>query len=105
LRNKGAAQSAPFTAIGECPIRETWYVLEDGSYADPREVSAGKKPGSLVGKSGVAVAMKGDVPSTRSVDPEEERAKKPAASKAKEATSPNNREMKADDSGPKYKTR
>lgn len=89
-------------------MRETWYVLEDGSCADPREVSAGKTPGSLVGKSGVAVAMRGDVPSTRSVDPHEERAKcKPKARemKAEEPEKPAaNREMKAG-SGKTYKTR
>lgn len=55
-------------------MRETWYVLEDGNVADPSEVSPDKS-GSLKHKSGVAVAMRGDVPSSRSVDPEEERGK------------------------------
>lgn len=53
---------------------ETWYVLKDGAVVSPSEVSPGKD-GGLVHKSGVAVAMRGDVPSTRSVDPEAESAK------------------------------
>ena len=55
-------------------MRETWYVLEDGTAADPREV-APDASGVLRHKNGVAVAMKGQVTSSRGVDPEEERAK------------------------------
>lgn len=56
-------------------MRETWYVLEDGSKVHPSEIVRDKKTGGLVHKSGVAVAMKGDVPHSYSVDPDEERAK------------------------------
>lgn len=55
-------------------MRETWYVLEDGSVADPAEVAT-DNGGVLRHASGVAVAMKGQVPSSRGVDPDEERAK------------------------------
>jgi len=55
-------------------MRETWYVLEDGTYADPNDV-APDDMSVLRHKSGVAVAMRGQVPSTRSVDPDEERAR------------------------------
>lgn len=73
-------------------MRETWYVLEDGTYADPNECST-DEAGKLVHKSGVAVAMRGQVPSSRGVDPEEERAK------------PKGKELKADKPKPPYKTR
>ena len=82
-------------------MRETWYVLEDGSVADPREVARDVK-GVLRNKAGVAVAMRGDAHSSRGVDPEEERAKaKPAKSKEMRAEDPRRppyrtREMKAD---------
>jgi hypothetical protein len=77
---------------------ETWYVLEDGTAADPGEVMP-DKTGRLRHKGGAAVAMRGDVPSTRSVDPEEQRAK------AKKFLPKNDRQLKADDDGVKYKTR
>lgn len=64
--------------------RETWYVLENGDVCHPSEVVADDK-GALRHKNGVAVAMRGDAYSSRSVDPEEERAKrkdlKPEASR------------------------
>lgn len=47
--------------------RETWYVLEDGTVADPREVVSDGS-GKLFHKSGLAVAMRGDTPSSRGVD-------------------------------------
>lgn len=89
-------------------MRETWFVLEDGTYADPNEV-APDKAGKLRHKSGVAVAMRGDVPSTRSVDPDEERAKsKPKAREAapakKDEPPKSDRQMKAE-GGHGYKTR
>lgn len=75
-------------------MRETWYVLENGDVADPRDV-APDKSSVLKHKSGAAVAMRGDVPSTRSVDPDEERAKgKPKA-----------RDMKAEEPRRPYRTR
>lgn len=99
----------------------TWYVLEDGSAADPSDVSPDKE-GVLRHRGGMAVAMRGDVPRSRSVDVEaemkkatqkQERAKNaplvdaaaekaPAIEKAKGAAS--NREMKAGKSK-KYETR
>lgn len=48
-------------------MRETWYVLEGGDVAHPRDVVADAK-GKLVHKSGVPVAMKGEVPHSRGVD-------------------------------------
>ncbi len=67
-------------------MRETWYVLEDGNAVDPADVYHDGT--CLRHKNGVAVAMRGEVPSSRSVDPDEERAKnKPEdAPKAKNKT-------------------
>lgn len=78
-------------------MRETWYVLEDGRTVDPREVTR-DSTGALRHSSGVAVAMRGDVPHSRGVDdPDAERSKaaKPTRAKA----------IKADDDKPGYKTR
>lgn len=84
-------------------MHETWFVLEDGGVVDPSEVSPGKD-GRLRHKSGALVAMRGDVPSSRSVDPEAERAKAKKAG-AKESPPRGDRQMKAEDEGVKYKTR
>jgi hypothetical protein len=54
--------------------QETWYVLEDGSSANPNDVAPGDD-GALRHTDGRAVAMRGTVPHTRGVDPEAERAK------------------------------
>lgn len=48
-------------------MRETWYLLENGDVASPRDVSPDSK-GKLHHKSGIAVRMKGDVPHTTGVD-------------------------------------
>ncbi|MDP2410363.1 MAG: hypothetical protein Q8M26_08760 [Pseudolabrys sp.] len=50
-------------------MRETWYVLEDGSVADPRDVNADEK-GILQHKDGRAVAYRPDgiTPRSRGVD-------------------------------------
>jgi hypothetical protein len=98
-------------------MRETWYVLESGAVADPNEV-APDETGALRHNSGVAVAMRGPVPSSRGVDADTERAKAAAeaAEKAEEAkanagTEPaatevnDDREMKASAGAKKYKTR
>jgi len=55
---------------------ETWYLLKDGTYADPSDCSTGKD-GVLRHKNGQEVAMRDNpnVPSTRSVDADAERAK------------------------------
>jgi len=55
-------------------MTETWYVLEDGTAADPADVVSDS--GRLRHADGRYVAMRfGDVPSTRSIDPAAERAK------------------------------
>ena len=67
---------------------ETWYVLESDEAVDPREVTADKN-GVLRHKDG-PVAMRGDVPRSRSVDPDAERSK--AKSKADQAKAKADRE-------------
>lgn len=58
-------------------MRETWYVLEDGSLADPARVTA-DEAGRLVHSSGLAVEMKNGVPRSRGVDDADaERARAP----------------------------
>jgi len=99
-------------------MRETWYLLEDGRMVDPIEV-APDDAGVLRHASGVAVAMRGQVPHSRGVDdPAAERAKAAAASaahagagakakaeaEAKTATG-KGKAMKPDDKDPAYKTR
>ncbi len=73
-------------------MRETWYVLVDGSVANPADVVSDAK-GLLHHKNGVAVAMRGDVPSSRGVDVEAEAAPKVT------------REVTADKPKRTYKTR
>jgi len=63
---------------------ETWYVMEDGSVADPREV-VNDSTGVLRHKDGRAVAYAPHGPRTRGVDPDEERAKHVAAKAATKA--------------------
>lgn len=46
---------------------ETWYVLEDGAKVPPRDVKRDAQ-GVLRHKDGRAVAMRGPVPRTRSVE-------------------------------------
>lgn len=48
-------------------MRETWYLLEDGTVADPNDVAPDEQ-GALRHKTGVAVAMRGAVPHTTGVD-------------------------------------
>jgi len=50
-------------------MRDTWYVLEDDSVVSPSEVT--NENGVLTHKNG-KVAMRGDVPSTRGVEIDEE---------------------------------
>jgi hypothetical protein len=76
-------------------MRETWYILEDGAVVDPSECSTDES-GKLHHKSGVAVAMRGQVPSTRGVDPDEERGKTDA---------PKTREIKPENPRRNYRTR
>ena len=73
-------------------MREIWYVLQNGGIADPREC-APDESGVLRHKSGAAVAMRGQVPSTRRVNPDEEGAQ------------PKSREMKPEEPERGYRTR
>lgn len=82
---------------------ETWYVLEDGTAADPREVSPGKD-GILRHKDGRAVEYRPHGPRSRGVDPDEERKKSKPPAKGREAEPKANRQMKAE-GGRGYKTR
>ncbi len=71
-------------------MQETWYVLENGAVADPNDVVP-TDGGRLMHKSGALVAMRGQVPSSRGVDADAERAKA--------------RDMKAEEPRRGYKTR
>lgn len=75
-------------------MQATWYVLEDGTAVDPAEVAPDKK-GALRHKSGAAIAMRGDVPQSRGVDPDEERAK----------AAPRARDMRSEEPRQPYRTR
>jgi hypothetical protein len=59
-------------------MRETWYMLENGTVADPREVKT-REDGRMVHASGALVAVRNGVPHSYGVDPDEERAKTRAA--------------------------
>jgi hypothetical protein len=65
-------------------MRETWYVLEDGELADPRDVVTGDRD-LLYHKDGRPVAYREHGPRSRGVDPEEERAKAVEKRKAAKA--------------------
>lgn len=54
--------------------REAWYVLEDGSCGDPRDIITGSN-GRLCHTDGRAVAYAPHGPRSRNVDPDEERGK------------------------------
>lgn len=93
-------------------MRETWYVLEDGSSANPNEVAPDER-GVLRHKDGMAVAIgaHGNHRS-RGVDVDEDgrlissSEKKPAEEKTDKKPSGTNRQMKAGkDSAAEYKTR
>ncbi len=77
-------------------MRETWFVMDDGTLGDPSEVGL-DKDGLWRHKDGRLVAMRGpDTPRTSGVDAEAERAK----------SKPKVRDMKAEDpKGKGYKTR
>lgn len=63
---------------------ETWYVMEDGSCGDPREVAVGRD-GKLRHKDGRAVAYAPHGPRSRSIDPAAERAKAAATAAARKS--------------------
>lgn len=73
--------------------RETWYVMADGSFGDPREICAGAD-GVLRHKDGRAVAYAPHGPRSRSVDVDALRAK--AAEPAPVAAVEPKREVVAD---------
>jgi hypothetical protein len=79
-------------------MRETWYVLDGGTAVDPNEV-APDESGKLFHKSGVAVAMRGDTPSSRGVNADEERAKAQSKSKGRP------KDMKPEEAKGGYTTR
>ena len=54
-------------------MRETWYVLEDGRAVDPAEVEM--IDGRLAHAEGLIAMRSPDVPMSRSVEPDEERAR------------------------------
>ena len=84
-------------------MRETWYVLEDGSFADPAEV-APDGAGMLRHKNGVGVAYSPHGPKSRSMGPEERAAAGAKAAAKREAPKRSDREMKAKP-GAGYETR
>jgi hypothetical protein len=92
--------------------RETWYVLEDGSFGDPREVAPDDK-GVLRHKNGAAVAVGPHGPKSSGVDVEAERAKAVAAAEEAEKlaaaqrskTGGKSKDMKAGEQKPPYMTR
>lgn len=96
-------------------MRETWYVLEDGRTVDPCDVGA-DEAGVLRHSSGVAVAMRGQVPHSRGVDDADaERAKAAAQAEAdakakadadaKTGGKGKSKDVKPDENQPGYKTR
>lgn len=88
-------------------MRETWYILDDGTSVDPNEV-APDNAGVLMHKSGIAVAVGPHGPRSRGVDPDEERAKKakPADDKPPVAGKNDTKDMKPkDDPKAAYTTR
>lgn len=87
--------------------RETWYVLEDGSCGDPREIVR-DAAGRLRHKDGRAVAYAPHGPRSRSVDPEAERAKAVtglALTAADDKPAALDRQMKPASGGRTYRTR
>lgn len=68
-------------------MRETWYKLENGAVADPAEIRSDEK-GRLFHSSGIAVAMRGDVPFSVGVDPDVERSRKGPAAKTVKTPDP-----------------
>jgi len=87
--------------------RETWYVMEDGSFGDPREIRPGKD-GVLTHKDGRKVSYAPHGPRSRGVDADAERAKigklaaKPSTG---DATTTTARDMKAEPPKRGYVTR
>lgn len=83
---------------------ETWYVAEDDSVLDPREVSEGKD-GILRHKDGRAVAYAPHGPRSRSVDTDALSAGKRSRKPEKEAETPETADMRPETPKRGYKTR
>ena len=81
-------------------MRETWYVLDDGTPVDPNECATGDD-GVLRHASGSAVVMRGQVPRSRGMDAHEME----AARTASPSPSSKGRELKPEDTKRGYKTR
>lgn len=81
-------------------MRETWYILEDGSIVDPREVEFDEKGAPRHSSGPVAMRSPG-VPSTKNIDPDEERAKQ----KPQQQPHHHRRDMAAEDPKRPYQTR
>lgn len=88
-------------------MKETWYVMEDGTPGDPREIRPDSE-GVLRHKDGRAVAYAPHGPRSRSVDPSAMRAKAPSRDMTADDDKPasDDREMKpTTNSGKGYRTR
>jgi hypothetical protein len=83
---------------------ETWYVLEDGSVGDPRDVSEGND-GILRHKDGRAVAYAPHGPRSRSVETDALPAGKRGRKKDKEAETPEAADMQPETPKRGYTTR
>lgn len=83
---------------------ETWYVLEDGSAGDPREI-APDKDGILRHKDGRAVAYAPHGPRSRSVNTDDLPAAKRGRKPDKEAETPETADMQPETPKRGYKTR
>lgn len=77
-------------------MAETWYVLKDGTYADPNEC-APDEAGVLRHANGVEVAMRGNAYSSRSVNPDDCRPQTVETDDAKPKRQYRTRQMKAED--------
>lgn len=89
---------------------ETWYLLKDGTYADPNECSVGED-GILRHEKGMEVAMRDNpnVPHTSSVDADEQRKGKKKPEQVPETIKAPTKAMVAEDDAEepkrKYRTR
>lgn len=87
-------------------MRETWYVMTDGTFGDPREIRAGAD-GRLRHTDGREVAYADHGPRTRGVDvddlPKKDDRQVSATDDAKSAGK--NRQMKSSTGGKGYNTR
>ena len=87
---------------------ETWYILEDGSCGDPREISP-DEDGKLRHRDGRAVAYAPHGPRSRGVDADAERSKgkpkKVAPDAYDESAKTETRDMKPGKPKRSYKTR